>query len=64
MLFFPRFEEVTGYDQFVALFALVLIDRCNDLSIGFFDSHLKTVLLFFVNYCYCQFCMSEVLHCM
>jgi len=33
--FFPRFEEVTGYDQFVALFALVLIDRCNDLSIGF-----------------------------
>lgn len=35
MQFFPRFEEVTGYDQFVALFALVLIDRCNDLSIGF-----------------------------
>ena len=33
--FFPRFEEVTGYDQFVALFALVVIDRCNDLSIGF-----------------------------
>ena len=34
-LFFPRFEEVTGYDQFVALFALVLIDRWNDSSIGF-----------------------------
>ena len=50
-------------DWFIVQFALVVIDHCSDFGIGFFDSHLKPTLLFFVNYCYCQFCVSAVLYC-